>query len=163
MLEVNPWPELIGAYLRGEALEATARFALARAWALEHIRGAPFENAAARLVHAPAGLYAELKAPPAGYLALLGPVVGEYLAAAEARRLFWEALSLAERRGWALWVVDGGLGTVFWGRRKGVLSEAPAFFAFEAGRQGLLALALGDEYLVFRYRPGRPVLGGAAA
>ena len=163
MLEVNPWPALIGAYLRGEALEATARFALARAWALEQIQGTPFENTAARLVHAPAGLYAELKTPPAGYLALLGPVIGEYLAAAEARRLFWEALSLAERRGWALWVTDQGLGALLLGEKKGVLIEAPAFFAFEAGRQGLLALALGDEYLVFRYRPGRPVLGGVAA
>ncbi len=138
---------------------------LALEYALEVLQGEVYENPVARLIHAPAGVYCELKHPFVAFYARLAPALAEVLGERDARRVVWEALARRQaREGDLLLVYDERTYYLAAGEETGKPRlEAPYLLLFEARRTRWLLFFQGKEFLFFRFSPGLPVLGGAVA
>ncbi len=159
MLEVAP-------RLADPAREPPEGERLALEYAREVLRGRVYENPVARLVHAPEGVYCELKRPFSAAYARLAPALAEVLAEREARRVVWEALARRQAGEGALLVVyDERTYHLAAGREVGPARlEAPyLLLLLEARRDRWLLFFQGREFLFFRFAPGLPVLKGAPA
>ncbi len=140
--------------------EIPPRYALALELAREAIAGQVYENPVARLLHAPAGVLCEFKAPLSGLYVRLGPAVAEVVGAREARRVVWEALSRAEEGGEILVVYDERRYYTNVPEPAGApLLRPPYGLLLRAGRERWGLFYTGREFLYFRLAAGLPVLG----
>ena len=136
------------------------RFELALELVREAIGGHVYENPVARLVHAPAGVFCELKAPLPGVYARLGPAVAEVVGEREARRVLWEALAQAEEGGELLVVYDERRYYRSGPEPGGEpLLKPPYCLVLRAGRERRWLFFTGQEFLSFFLGAGLPVLG----
>ena len=126
----------------------------------EVLEGRTYENPVARLVHAPAGVLCELKAPLFGVHARMGPAVAEVVGEREARRALWEALALAEEEGEIFVVYDENrIYRTFPQPAGEPLLRPPYCLGLWARRERRLLFFTGRDFLYFRLGAGLPVLG----
>ncbi|HFB39447.1 MAG TPA: hypothetical protein ENJ76_03430 [Oceanithermus sp.] len=126
----------------------------------EALGGQVYENPVARLVHAPAGVLCELKAPLFGVHARTGPAVAEVVDERAARRILWEALAQAEEGGELLVVYDERRQYRTVPEPAGEpLLRPPYCLILRAGRERRWLFFTGREFLYFRLEAGLPVLG----
>jgi len=138
---------------------------LALEYALEVLQGEVYENPVARLIHAPAGVYCELKHPFTAFYARLAPALAEVLGERGARQVVWEALARRQAGGGDLLLVYDEQ-TYYLATEKETGQprlEAPYLLLLEARRTRWLLFFQGKEFLFFRFAPGLPVLEGALA
>lgn len=175
LLEIDPQRLLIEGMESG-VFPDLEPLALAREYVLEKAQGTAYENSILRLWHGPGGLFYEFKQFPAAFYGRMGWVSGEYLSAAQAQEIVWEALALATKE-------DADISVFYTSNlmqsdqdffmaytlgdsrieRGDARYALPLFMRLQTAEELLVLIQLQDEFIYFKLPKGQPVLNGLKA